>query len=304
MERIDAEAPVWRKKQLVTLARCVVALRRSPEQAVLTHEAAAAVLGLSMMFQEPDIRVSVPAGASRRPLVLAPMRYTTGQEIIEGRDVAVCRSAVRPDEAEVVTVHGLRVTSPLRTALDCACDLPVRWALPIIDSALRVVCRPDRRSRYAFGEMSIEEARQELERMVARQGRRRGTRRARAAVALADPLAESPGESVLRWAAGAAGLPAPVSQRRVEVDGHEYFLDLGYEQARRGWEFDGLGKITAPQDLREEKRRELRLAREGWAIDRFGWEELWDATRLVRRAQRLWTTSGFELGTSAAELWL
>ncbi|MDU5428293.1 hypothetical protein [Actinomyces urogenitalis] len=182
--------------------------------------------------------------------------------------------------------------------------MTVRWALPIIDSALRVVCRPDRRSRYAFGEMSIEEARQELERMVARQGRRRGTRRARAAVALADPLAESPGESVLRWAAGAAGLPAPVSQRRVEVDGHEYFLDLGYEQARRGWEFDGLGKITAPQDLREEKRRELRLAREGWAIDRFGWEELWDATRLVRRAQRLWTTSGFELGTSAAELWL
>ena len=184
--------------------------------------------------------------------------------------------------------------------------MTVRWALPIIDSALRVVCRPDRRSRYAFGEMSIEEARQELERMVARQGRRRGTRRARAAVALADPLAESPGESVLLCAGRAppGGLRARPPQRRVEVDGHEYFLDLGYEQARRGWEFDGLGKITAPQDLREEKRRELRLAREGWAIDRFGWEELWDATRLVRRAQRLWTTSGFELGTSAAELWL
>lgn len=261
MDRIDAEAPVWRKKQLVTLARCVVALRRSPEQAVLTHEAAAAVLGPSMMFQEPDIRVSVPAGASRRPLVLAPMRYTTGQEIIEGRDVAVCRSAVRPDEAEVVTVHGLRVTSPLRTALDCACDLPVRWALPIIDSALWVVCRPDRRSRYAFGEMSIEEARQELERMVARQGRRRGTRRARAAVALADPLAESPGESVLRWAAGAAGLPAPVSQRRVEVDGHEYFLILVMN--RHGEAGSLTGWARSPRRRTSERRNGVSC---GWHV--------------------------------------
>ncbi|WP_172193059.1 hypothetical protein [Actinomyces faecalis] len=117
---------------------------------------------------------------------------------------------------------------------------------------------------------------------------RRGARRARTAIALADPLAESPGESVLRWAVAAAGLPPPVLQRPVVVEGHEYFLDLGLEEVQRGWEFDGLAKSQRPEDLRREKLREMRIARTGWHIDRFVWEEIFQPRSLVRRVTRLY----------------
>ena len=178
----------------------------------------------------------------------------------------------------------MTVTSPLRTAVDCAFDLPVYRSLPVIDSVLRAVTWPDRRTRRIFGEKTLQEARDELEDMVAGMGARNGAVRARAAIALGDPFAESPGESVLRWAAAAAGLPAPVSQFEVWADDW-YYLDLAFEAIRLAWEFDGLGKLASREDLRAEKRRELRIQRAGWTVMRFGWEDVTHPDRLVQRVR-------------------
>lgn len=271
-----------------------------PSAIALTHEAAAVVLGLASLRQEPGIRLATPASVSRRP-------YRFPALSVDGRPAAVVgltRSLIAPMPDEVAVVSGLRVTTPLRTAMDCAFDLSVRESLPIIDSALRAVCRPDRRTRGATTPVPVAEARARLARMVERQGPRRGACRARVAVALADPLAESPGESVLRWAVAAAGLPDPVTQRPVAVDGRTYFLDLSLEEFVFDWEFDGLGKTATPEDLRAEKRRELALRRIGWDVQRFEWRELFAPERLVRCMLGLVPVGAAAAARPRRDLWL
>ena len=293
-------APPWKVRQQLTLARCAAALRAVPSAIALTHEAAAVVLGLASLRQEPGIRLATPASVSHRP-------YRFPALSVDGRPAAVVgltRSLIAPAPGEVAVVSGLRVTTPLRTAMDCAFDLSVRESLPIIDSALRAVCRPDRRTRGATTPVPVAEACARLAQMVEHQGPRRGAHRARVAVALADPLAESPGESVLRWAVAAAGLPDPVTQRPVAVDGRTYFLDLGLEEFVFDWEFDGLGKTATPEDLRAEKRRELSLRRIGWDVQRFEWRELFAPERLVRRMLGLVPVGAAAAAHPRKDLWL
>ena len=293
-------APPWKARRQLTLARCAAALRAVPSAIALTHEAAAVVLGLASLRQEPGIRLATPASVSRRP-------YRFPALSVDGRPAAVVgltRSLIAPAPGEVAVVSGLRVTTPLRTAMDCAFDLSVRESLPIIDSALRAVCRPDRRTRGATTPVPVAEARAQLAQMVEHQGPRRGAHRARVAVALADPLAESPGESVLRWAVAAAGLPDPVTQRPVAVDGRTYFLDLSLEEFVFDWEFDGLGKTATPEDLRAEKRRELALRRIGWDVQRFEWRELFAPERLARRMLGLVPVGAAAAARPRRDLWL
>ena len=284
MVRAPAGTPLWRLREMVTLARCEAALRAYPSALALTHEAAAVVQGLSPIEQEPGIRIAVGTTRSRTTRPLPSVTYGRPGSAPAARPVSVTRSLVAPREGEIVVVNGLRVTTPLRTAVDCAFDLPVRESLPIIDAALRLVCRPDRFTRRCSGEMDLVQARAGLVGMVEEQGQRNGKRRARAAVALADPFAESPGESVLRWAAAAAGLPEPVTQLRwVDEDGHVYYLDLGFVEEAVDLEFDGYGKLVTVEDLRAEKAREMALRRGGWTVGRTEWRELFTPERLVRR---------------------
>lgn len=293
MVRTPPGTPAWRVKELVTLARCEAVLRAVPSALSLTHEAAAVVQGLAALEAEPDIRVAVPSTRSRMSLPLhPPVLRVVGPASPRSR-VSLRRSLVAPAESEIHVVSGLLVTTPLRTALDCAFDLPVRESLPVIDAALRLVCRPDRFTRRCNGEMTLDTARARLVRMVEEQGGRNGKRRARVAVTLADPFAESPGESVLRWTVAVAGLPDPVTQLRwVDVEGHEYYLDLGFETFLVDLEFDGYGKLATPEDLRAEKRREMALRRAGWDVGRTEWKELFSPERLVRRATELIPTRG------------
>ena len=284
MVRAPAGTPLWRLREMVTLARCEAALRTYPSALALTHEAAAVVQGLSPIEQEPGIRVAVETNRSRTTRPLPSVTYGRRGRAPPPPPRWGSRSLVAPREGEIVVVSGLRVTTPLRTAVDCAFDLPVRESLPIIDAALRLVCRPDRFTRRCSGEMDLVQARAGLVGMVEEQGQRNGKRRARAAVALADPFAESPGESVLRWAAAAAGLPEPVTQLRwVDEDGHVYYLDLGFVEEAVDLEFDGYGKLVTVEDLRAEKAREMALRRGGWTVGRTEWRELFTPERLVRR---------------------
>ncbi|MBE6474590.1 MAG: hypothetical protein E7Z95_03290 [Actinomyces succiniciruminis] len=301
----DRDTPTWRLKELVTLARCEAALRASPSAIALTHEAAVVVLGLPVLESEPCIRLAVPGNRSRSTIVFPTVRYGPPEGRRRGRSVTLLRSTTAPAPEEVVNVGGLRVTTPLRTAMDCAFDLPVRESLPVVDAALRAVCRPDRFNRRCYGEMEIDAARERLMRMVESQGRRHGKRRARVAVALADPFAESPGESVLRWAVGVAGVAEPVTQRRwIGDDAHEYFLDVAVDSAMVDLEFDGYGKLATSADVRAEKQREMVLRRGGWAVHRFEWRELADPERLVRRVESLFPPQVMRGVRHRRDLWL
>ncbi|WP_103063109.1 hypothetical protein [Actinomyces qiguomingii] len=299
------DTPRWRVKQLVTLARCEAALRASPSAIALTHEAAAVVLGLPILEAEPNVRLAVPGKRTHGAITLPAVMYAMPAGRRRGRQVSLHRSTIAPAPEEVINVGGLRVTTPLRTAMDCAFDLPVRESLPVVDAALRVVCRPDRFNRRCYGEMEVDVARERLMQMVEAQGRRNGKRRARRAVALADPFAESPGESVLRWAVGVAGVPEAVTQRRwIGDDTREYFLDVAVDSAMVDLEFDGYGKLATSADVHAEKQREMVLRRGGWTVHRFEWRELADPEGLVRRVESLFPPEVTRGVRRRRDLWL
>lgn len=161
-------------------------------------------------------------------------------------------------------VGGVRVTTPLRTAVDLACSMSRRDALAALDAFAR-------HHAVTIAEMNV---------LLRRYRRRRGVLQARELVQLTDGRSESRGESWTRLAIHDAGLPPAEPQWWVVVEGVErYRLDLAYPRARVLVEYDGEEFHTDPDDRsRDEARREL-LRRRGWYVivvtkESFGAHEL------------------------------
>lgn len=154
-------------------------------------------------------------------------------------------------ERDLSEVNGVRVTTPLRTALDLCCRLPRYGALAAADSLAR--------------EHGLD--REQMQRELVRFRGRRGVIQARALVQLVDPRAESPGESFTRLAIVEAGLPVPVAQHWVEMDGTARFrLDLAYPSLKICVEYDGVEfHSTAQQRAADAARREW-LRSHGWHV--------------------------------------
>ena len=108
------------------------------------------------------------------------------------------------DLPDVVTIRGLRVTSLGRTVTDLARALPFEQAVVLPDSAM-FHKRPGRVHRAAPAEV------------LERAPRWPGSPAARRAIAFAEALSESVGESRSRVAIEAAGLPPPVQQWEVRA---------------------------------------------------------------------------------------
>jgi hypothetical protein len=152
---------------------------------------------------------------------------------------------------DVLELDGLKVTTPLRTALDLACRLTPRDALAVVDAFMR-----DHGLRQ-----------DELQQALARFRGRRGVVQARAVVAVADARSESPGESWVRWAMIESGLPAPELQWWVHVDGVPTFrLDMAYPKHRVAVEYDGREFHSSPGDRRHDEERREWLRRHGWTV--------------------------------------
>lgn len=153
---------------------------------------------------------------------------------------------------DIARVDGVRVTTPVRTALDLACKLGRRDALAALDGFMRV---------HGL-------TRDQLKRELAmRYFRRRGVVQARRLVAVADGRAESPGESWTRVEMLDHGLPAPELQWWVTDDGRPVFrLDLAYPRHKVAVEFDG--RVFHEGDARSEHDRERRkwLGDRGWTV--------------------------------------
>ena len=172
-----------------------------------------------------------------------------GHDPTDRRD---CHGGTRDlTSADWTVIHGVRVTTPLRTALDLACKLSRREALAALD---------------AFGRThGITVA--QLNRLLVRYFRRRGVVQARELVQLMDGRAESAGESWTRLVIIDEGLPAPLLQHWVLVDGvPTYRLDLAYPHARVAVEYDGEGFHSSPEQRAHDEARRAWLRAHGWRV--------------------------------------
>jgi hypothetical protein len=175
-------------------------------------------------------------------------------------------------------VGGLRVTTLQRTVVDSLTMLPADWGLAVADSALRRVTRADRRDPDR-ARRAAEPYQAEWLGHLEAAGPRRGRPRARAVLAVADPLAESAGESRTRAMLLAAGLPVPQLQIPVVAEGTTFYADLGWEIGSGRYllvEFDGLTKYALDGErgadlsrrLAAEKLREDAIRRLGHQLER------------------------------------
>ena len=160
-----------------------------------------------------------------------------------------------------------RLTTAERTAWDLARRLPTTEAVVVLDALARVTpFRPaallDRRARTPGA---------------------RGCRRLDELVALADPRAESPGETRLRVTLIRAGLPPPEVQYRI-VDEHGFVLaraDLAYPEAKLVLEYDGAVHLDA-ESAHRDRQRDAILAGYGWLTVRLCAEDLYAAQTVHR----------------------
>jgi len=221
-----------------------------------SHESAALVWGCSVVGLSGTTHVTQEWCASRR-----------------GDRLLVRHTIKLPPEDRAVT-RGLRVTTLERTAVDCAASMPGRNGLVVMDSALRLGAQRDLIASI----------------LAARAGGR-GVRTARRVLAWADRGAESPGESLTRWALLDAGLPTPELQLVVPTQVGVFRLDLAWAEARVAVEFDGFVKYSgglgpAPDVLFAEKRRQDALEAAGWLIIRVTWADLAHLDATIARIRR------------------
>jgi len=160
----------------------------------------------------------------------------------------------RIEEDEIELLAGMRVTSPLRTALDFGCWYPTMTAIAAIDALARAT--------------DIKAA--DVEMLSLRYRGRRGIARARRAVSLFDAGAQSPKESWLRVVLIQAGLPRPRTQIPVsdELGNVFAYLDIGWEDVKVAVEYDGDQHRSDRRQYNWDVRRLEGLERLGWIVIR------------------------------------
>lgn len=156
---------------------------------------------------------------------------------------------LRPEDWTVI--GGVRVTTPLRTAMDLGCKLSPRNALAAMNMLMRL---------HGFTQ-------EDMQRLLPRYRRRRGVRRLRPLVPLVDGRAESIAESWPKYEIASHGLPLPVPQYWVHVDGvRTYRLDYAYPHARVAVEYDGEEFHSTPEDREADRVRRQWLRDHGWTV--------------------------------------
>ena len=194
----------------------------------------------------------------------------------------VSRHFAEPLGLTVVRREGLLVTGRVRTVLDLAAFTPFVEAAAPLDHVLK----PDRTLRLP----SLT-----TEQLVAGIGSNYSSaagRRILAALAFADPLSGSAGESYSRSMIQVAGFVAPVLQQPIyDTDGLVGYADFYWKQAKVVGEFDGVEKYIKPEFLKgrtssqavvDEKKRENRIRATGTNVVRWDWSDLMEPGRLER----------------------
>jgi predicted transcriptional regulator of viral defense system len=254
-------APAGLVKSVAATDRGVLALRaaaalvRLGPQAVASHDTAARLQGLALLGRPPKgIAITrVPGSGSRGSW-----------------------PGVRVHNAALPAGHvgqcvGVPVTTAARTVLDLARCSPLRAGVVVADSALR-----NKRTTKRELQAAIESCR-----------RWPGLQRAAEVVAFANPLAESPLESISRVAFADCGLPPPQLQALLGADGLVIArVDFYWEQFRTIAEADGELKYDSKFAATHQLRRDADLRDAGYEIVHFGWHDIWETPAQVAASIR------------------
>jgi hypothetical protein len=125
--------------------------------------------------------------------------------------------------SDVISVDGMLVTTAERTAFDLARHLPRDLAVAHLDALARA-------TGIAATDVLV---------LADRYPRARGLPRARNALPLLDGGAQSPQETRLRLILIDDGLPAPRTQIKVSDGVNHAFIDMGYDDPRLGFDYEG-----------------------------------------------------------------
>ena len=193
-----------------------------------------------------EVELASPTPADAVPLDLFVPR---GCNRLERSQVASGERDLAPED--VVTIDGVTLTTPARTALDLACLCSRYDAIAALDAFGRV------QGVTSFDLMAL----------LPRFRGRRGVVQARSLVPLLDARAESSGESITRLAIVDAGLPRPTPQFWVVVGGvPTYRLDLAYPRLKIVVEYDGYDYHSEPERRDADKKRRKWLRDHGWIV--------------------------------------
>lgn len=162
-------------------------------------------------------------------------------------------AAVLTDD-EICTVDGMRVTTPVRTAIDLARRYPLDTAVAAVDALARA-------ARLSVG--AIEEA-------AIRYPGRHGVSRALEVLSFVDPGAESPQETWLRLVVVRAEYPRPRSQLPVL---NEYgvligTVDLGWIEHKIALEYEGKQHRISAEQFEKDIRRYDEMIDLDWTVIR------------------------------------
>ncbi|OBB35470.1 hypothetical protein [Mycobacterium sp. 852002-51961_SCH5331710] len=158
-----------------------------------------------------------------------------------------------PDE--LVSIAGMPITDPARTAFDLGRHLKSRvLAVQRLDALAN-----------ATGLKHVD-----VEAVITTHPGARGLPRLRRVLPLMDGGAESPQETVARLALVDAGLPAPQTQVRVFDEYRQFVarLDMAYPDLLVGIEYDGSQHWTDPRVRQRDIDKQFALTELGWVIVR------------------------------------
>jgi very-short-patch-repair endonuclease len=209
------------------------------ESAAASHATAAVLWGLP--FENPD-RIEITTMLERHVRLVGVVAHRTG--ILEDADRRV--------------VRGIPVASVARTVVDLSMRVDPPALARLFDEGLR---------RRLVSHAALFRC---VERLRLAPGR--SPDRVHALLAKRIPgydVGDSHLETASFDALVAAGLPAPVCQHRVQVNGNRYHIDLAYVNERIAIELDGYDSHRTRSDFDHDRVRGNDLVLAGWVLLRF-----------------------------------
>lgn len=184
--------------------------------------------------------------------------------------------------SDIVTIGGMKCTSPIRTAFDLGRSRPDWRALSHLDG----LCGATVFDKHEFW------------RYVADHPKYRGIRQLRNLVPFIDGLAESPKESQVRLVLIKAGFTNIDLQIKIYNDsGMVIFrLDLGWKRWKVALEYDGDDFHSTEEQIESDESRDRWLRNRGWRIIRVNAALLADPGELISRVrEELWFAGARDL---------
>lgn len=226
--------PAW-DKELVR----IIALHKKNPDVVFSHVSAARLLGLAVVGQH-DIHIY----ASTRNRCTLP---------------GISKHCLLTPEVPTLSNDlGIKITPVLHTLLDCARFLPLKEAVVLLDSALKL------------GYVGKDKLQQNLAKSTGR-----NCRKMRRLATMVSDKSESAGESYTRLLLDEMGL-SYVEQQEFVLEGRRYRCDFVLKDLGLIVEFDGRLKLTdfgaSDAVLEQERYREKALQNAGWVVFRADWD--------------------------------